>query len=235
MYKTTGISMKKIFLHILLSITLIFSSCDVLKNAASNILTEREAITAIRELLTIGANGNTLISKDALLNAILPKDVSSVLQKLQQLGLSKEIDRFTNTLTSAATQTATNSIPVFVNGIKRMNITDAIGIVKNGGTAATDYLRNTVGDELRTTVTPIMKTALDEYKITQEWDKLVAPAKVVLGNKVNLNLNLDNLLAGVVTNAMFSKIAEQEVVIRTKAEARTTPTLQRVFGRDWNN
>ncbi|MBP9740298.1 MAG: DUF4197 domain-containing protein, partial [Chitinophagaceae bacterium] len=165
---------------------------------------------------------------------ILPKDVNTVLQKLQQLGLSKDIDKFTNTLTNAATQTATNSIPVFVDGIKKMSITDAIGIVKNGGTAATDYLRTSTGENLKNTVTPIMKTALDQYNVTKEWDKLVGPAKLILGNKVNLNLNLDNLLAGVVTNAMFSKIAEQEVAIRTKAEARTSPTLQRVFGKTWN-
>ncbi len=226
--------MKKKFLALSVFFTFLFTSCDVLKQVADSYLSERDAISAIKEMLTIGSNGNALISKDALMNAILPKDVNTVLQKLQQLGLSKDIDKFTNTLTNAATQTATNSIPVFVDGIKKMSITDAIGIVKNGGTAATDYLRSATGENLRTTVTPIMKTALDQYNITKEWDKLVAPAKLILGNKVNLNLNLDNLLAGVVTNAMFTKIAEQEVAIRTKAEARTTPTLQRVFGKDWN-
>lgn len=226
--------MRKVCLSLSLTMVIFLSSCDVLKNATSNILNERDAILAIKEMLTIGSNGNALISKDALMNAILPKDVNTVLQKLQQLGLSKDIDKFTNTLSNAATETATNSIPVFIDGIKRMSITDAIGIVKNGGTAATDYLRSTTGENLRTTVTPIMKTALDQYNITKEWDKLVAPAKLLLGNKVNLNLNLDNLLAGVVTNAMFNKIAEQEVAIRTKAEARTTPTLQRVFGKNWN-
>lgn len=219
----------------LVSSSMLFSSCDTIQKIASNVLTEQDAINGIKELLTIGSNGNALISKDALMSAILPKDVTTVLQRLQQLGLSKDIDKFTNTLTTAASQTATNSIPVFVSGIKRMNITDALNIVKNGGTAATDYFRNTIGTELRTTVTPIMKTALDQYNVTKEWDKLVAPAKMVLGDKVKLNLNLDNLLAGVVTNAMFNKIAEQEVAIRTKAEARTSPTLQKVFGRDWNN
>jgi hypothetical protein len=227
--------MKKIITPVLLSFTLLFSGCDTLKQVANSFLSEQDAISAIKEMLTIGSNGNALISKDALMNAILPKDVNTVLQKLQQLGLSKDIDKFTNTLTNAATQTATNSIPVFVDGIKKMSITDAIGIVKNGGTAATDYLRTATGENLRLTVTPIMKTALDQYNVTKEWDKLVAPVKLILGNKVNLNLNLDNLLAGVVTNAMFAKIAEQEVTIRTKAEARTTPTLQRVFGKDWNN
>ena len=227
--------MKKIFTLLALSSTLLFSGCDTVKSIATTLLNERDAVTAIKELLTIGSNGNALISKDVLMNAILPSEVNTVLNKLQQLGLSKDIERFTNTLTSAATQTANNSIPVFASGIKKMSIVDAIGIVKNGGTAATDYFRNKIGDSLRMVVTPIMKSGLDQYNITREWDKLVAPAKIVLGNKVKLNLNLDNLLAAVITNAMFAKIAEQEILIRTKAEARTTPALQRVFGRDWNN
>jgi hypothetical protein len=226
--------MKRILTLLALSSTLLFSGCDTLKSIAS-VLNERDAAAAIKEMLTIGANGNALISKDALMNAILPSEVNNVLNKLQQLGLSKDLDKFTVTLTNAAAQTATSSIPVFADGIRQMSILDAIGIVKNGGTAATDYLRGKIGDSLRRAVTPIMKTALDQYNITQQWDKLVAPAKLILGNKVQLNLNLDNLLAGVVTTAMFNKIAEQEVAIRTKAEARTSPTLQRVFGHDWNN
>ncbi len=226
--------MKKFVILIFACISLSFSSCDVLKNAANSLLNERDAIAAIKEMLTIGSQGKALISKESLMGAILPTEVNNVLQKLQQWGLSKDLDKFTNTLTTAATETATNSIPVFADGIKRMTIKDAIGIVKNGGTAATDYLRSSIGDTLRKAVTPIMKTALDQYKITQEWDKLVAPVKLVLGDKVNLNIGIDHLMAGVVTNAMFTKIAEQETAIRTKAEARTSPTLQKVFGKDWN-
>lgn len=226
--------MKKFLAGLFLVALLPLSSCDLIKGVASNVLTEGDAASAIKEMLTIGSNGNALISKDALMSAILPKDVNNVLQKLQQLGLSNEVDKFSNTLTTAATQTATNSIPVFVDGIKHMSIVDAVNIVKNGGTAATDYLRANVGDNLRTTVTPIMRTALDQYNIASEWDKLVKPAKLLLGNKVNLNLNLDNILAGVVTNAMFNKIAEEETAVRTTASARTSPLLQKVFGRNWN-
>ncbi|MBX9782229.1 MAG: DUF4197 domain-containing protein [Chitinophagaceae bacterium] len=227
--------MKKITALLLLNCTLFLYSCTTLQNAAANILSERDAINAIKEMLTIGAsNGNALINKNMLMDAVLPQELSKVLQTLQQLGLSNEVERFSGTITNAATQTATNSIPIFISGIKRMNIRDAINIVKNGGTAATDYLRATVGDSLRTAVTPIMRTSLNEYKIADEWNRLIGPAKLALGNKANLNLNIDNLLAGVVTNAMFNKIAEQETVIRTKAEARTTQLLQKVFGRTWN-
>jgi hypothetical protein len=115
-----------------------------------------------------------------------------------------------------------------------MSIRDAITIVKNGGTSATDYLRHTVGDTLRGAVKPIMRNALNEYGVQQSWDKLVAPAKVLLGSKLGMNLDLDNVMAVVVTNAMFNKIEQQEIEIRTNAQARTTASLQRVFGRNWN-
>lgn len=227
--------MKKIGYTILLFSSISFSNCDTIKAIGNTILSQADAAAAIREMLTMGTNGKSVFSKDVLMSAILPNEVNNVLQKLQQLGLSKEVDKFTYTLTEATNQTAAQSVPIFIDGIKRMNIADAIGIVKNGGTAATDYLRKTVGDSVRNAVTPVMKTALDQYNITSQWNKLVAPAKLALGNRVNLNLNIDNILASVVTNALFTKIAEQEVAVRTKAEARTTPQLQRVFGTDWNN
>lgn len=227
--------MKKLSYILLLCTSISFSSCDTIKAIGNSLLSQADAAGAIREMLTMGTNGKSIFSKDVLMSAILPNEVNTVLQKLQQLGLSKDIDKFTNTLTEATTQTATQSVPIFVDGIKRMNISDAISIVKNGGTAATDYLRRAVGDSLRNAVSPIMKTALNQYNISNQWNKMVAPAKLAMGNRVNLNLNIENILAGVVTNAIFNKIAEQEVAVRTKVEARTTPQLQRVFGTDWNN
>ena len=63
---------------------------------------------------------------------------------------------------------------------------------------------------------------------------MLVPAKPLLGNNSRLNLNIDNLLAGAVALAMFKKIEEQEIAIRTKAEARSTQLLQKVFGREWS-
>jgi Protein of unknown function (DUF4197) len=216
----------------LLPVMLLLNGC----NAVKNILKPGDAAAAIREMLTIGANAgkNSLISKDALMQAILPGGVANVLQQVQQLGLSSEVDKFTNTLSTAATETVNESIPVFVLGIKKMDIGDAIGIVKNGGTSATDFLRSAIGDSLRRAVRPVMKTALDKYQLTQQWDKMVTPAKLFLGDKLKLNLDIDNLLAGVITNIMFAKIAERETAIRSQANERTTVLLQKVFGRVWN-
>jgi hypothetical protein len=231
--------MKKI-MYFLLPAMLISASCDTLKSLG-NILSEVDAANAIKEALIVGSDfgANSLgqhgsFSSDVLLNAILPQGASQVVQTLNKLGLASEFNRFTNTLDNAAVDAVTKSGPVFVNSIRHMSIRDAIGIVKNGGTAATDYLRRTAGDSLQNTVTPIMYTALQEYKVADQWNKMVAPVKLLLGNKAGLNLNLDHILAVMIVNNMFQKIEQKEIAIRTDANARTTASLQRVFGKNWN-
>jgi hypothetical protein len=77
-----------------------------------------------------------------------------------------------------------------------------------------------------------MKTALDEYKLTEQWDKLMKPAQALVGNK--LNLDLPTLMAGMVSEKMFQKIEEKEKLVRADAASRTTPLLQKVFSRSWN-
>lgn len=219
--------MKKKFLPFLFIILLpVAYSCSTLKY----VLTENDAATAIRQLLSIGAKENSLagaFSKETILSTLFPEPVHKVLNTLNTLGLTSEIDRFTTTLSTAAEKTATASVPIFVNSINKMKFTDAIRIIKNGGTAATDYLRVSAGDTLRTSVRPIMQTTLDEYKLNEQWNDLIKPVKTITGNK--LNLDLATLMAGTVSEAMFRKIAEKEVQVRKDASARTTRLLQKVF------
>jgi hypothetical protein len=167
-----------------------------------------------------------------VLAAIFPEPLRKTLNTLQQLGLTNEIDRFTTTLTTAAEQTAIRSVPIFVSGITNMRLNDAMRIVKSGGTSATDYLRTNVGSELRSSIKPVMQQALAEYKLNEQWEKIIKPAKSLVGDK--LNLDLATIMAGIVSEKMFQKLEETEQQVRTNAAARTTPLLQKVFSRTWN-
>lgn len=193
-------------------------------------LTENDAASAIRQLLSIGARDNNLagaFSKETVLATLFPEPVHKALNTLNTLGLTNEIDRFTTTLSTAAEKTATASVPIFETSITKMKFTDAIRIIKNGGTAATDYLRASAGDTLRTSVRPVMQITLNEYKLNEQWNEIIKPVKAITGNK--LNLDLATLMAGAVSEAMFRKIAEREVQVRKDASARTTPLLRKVF------
>jgi hypothetical protein len=224
--------MKKLVLPILFAFILPASfSCSTLR---SYTLTEQDAAAAIRQLLQLGAQSNMqgAFSKDAVLAAIFPEPLRKTLNTLQQLGLTNEIDRFTTTLTTAAEQTAIRSVPIFVSGITNMRLNDAMRIVKSGGTSATDYLRTNVGSELRSSIKPVMQQALAEYKLNEQWEKIIKPAKSLVGDK--LNLDLATIMAGIVSEKMFQKLEETEQQVRTNAAARTTPLLQKVFSRTWN-
>jgi hypothetical protein len=227
--------MKKLFVPILVCLLLPISySCSSLQKAAGYVLNERDAADAIRELLQIGSRDGVsgALSKERILSTLFPEPVKKALNTLQQLGLTNEVDRFTTTLSTAAEQSANKSIPIFVGAIHNMRFSDAMRLVKNGGTAATDYLRASVGDSLRRSITPVMQASLNEYKLNEQWDKMIQPVKTVVGNK--LNVDLANLMAGLVSEAMFQKMEEKEKEIRNNSAARTTTLLQKVFSRNWN-
>ena len=77
-----------------------------------------------------------------------------------------------------------------------------------------------------------MQQVLDEYKLDEQWDKIMKPAQAALGSKINLDLA--NLMAGLVSEKMFQKLEEKERDIRANAAARTTPLHQKVFSRNWS-
>ena len=85
---------------------------------------------------------------------------------------------------------------------------------------------------LRTSIKPVMQSALDEYKLNEQWAKIMQPVKGLLGERFNLDLS--NLMAGMVSEAMFRKIEEKERQVRNDANARSTQLLQKVFSRSWN-
>ena len=224
--------MKKIFLPLLLAFMLPALVACTGSRFGGYALNERDASSAIKQLLQLGAKDNFLtgaFSKENVMTTVFPEGVRKVLNTVQMLGLTNEVDRFTTTMGAASEKAAQASIPVFVSAIDNMQFTDAMRIVKSGGTAATDYLRSSAGVNLRNAIKPAVEEALQEYKLNEQWDKIVKPLG---GNRINLDLS--TLMAGMVSEAMFRKIAEKEAEVRSQAAARTTPLLQKVFSRNWN-
>jgi hypothetical protein len=227
--------MKKLFVPLLFAFLMPVSFSCSSTRFGNYILNEADAAAAIRQMLEIGTRDGVLtgaFSKETVMATLFPESLRKTLNTLNQLGLTSEIDRFTTTLGTAAEKTATASVPIFISGINSLTFTDAIRIIKNGGTSATDYLRTSIGDSLRRSIRPVMKNALDEYKLTEQWEKIIKPAQTLVGNK--LNFDLPTLMAGLVSEKMFQKIEEKEKLVRADAAARSTTLLQKVFSRNWN-
>ena len=224
--------MKKSVRHLTLlafiASSLLFSGCGTLKSLLSGDDIAAGLKEALIQGITKGGNdarNGSLFSSSNILSSVLPESAVKVINTLNTLGMGGDITRFTNTVTSAAGKSAESAVPIFISGIQRMNIRDAVGILGGGYNAATNYLRTSIGDSLRQAIKPQVAVALEEYKAQEGFNALVS--KLPFGNKPNIDLA--SIVAQQVANQMFKEVEQEEYRIRTDVAARTTPLLQRVF------
>lgn len=227
--------MKKIFTAILIST--LFYGCDVVKQLPQSTgVTEAEAAEGIREALSQGLVKSVLqlnkedgFFKDAFYKILLPDDAKKIENTLRDIGLGSMVDKAILQINRGAEDAAGYAKPIFTDAIKRMDIGDAIGLVRNGDTSATHFFREKTTAQLVTAFTPVIKSSLDKVNATRYYGDIV--------NKYNslplvkkLNPDLTGYVTNKAINALFDLVAKEEKNIRTNIAARTTELLKKVFG-----
>ena len=158
-----------------------------------------------------------------------PPDVKKVEDKLRQLGLGSEVDRFVMTLNRGAEDAATEAKPIFINSIKQMTFEDAWGILKGQPDAATQYLKRTTSSQLRVKFKPVVQNSLDKVEATKYYGNIVTTYnKIPFIEKVNPDLN--EYATNLAMDGLFVMIAGEEKKIRENPVERTTDLLKKVFG-----
>jgi hypothetical protein len=157
-----------------------------------------------------------------------PPDVKKVEDRLRQVGLNNEVDRFIATLNHGAEDAAKEAKPIFISAIQQMTIDDAWAILKGQQDAATQYLKRTTSDQLKGKFKPVIQNSLNKVNATKYYGDLVNTYnKIPLVEKVNPNL--DDYATDLAIQGLFTMIAKEEKNIRQDPVARTTDILKRVF------
>jgi len=199
-------------------------------------LTTAEVTEGLKEALIKGiSNGSDLASqvdgyfKNAEIKIPFPPDVKKVEDRLRQLGLGGEVDKFIMTLNRGAEDAAKEAKPIFISAIKQMTIDDAWAILKGEPDAATQYLRKTTSVQLKEKFSPVIQTSLDKVNATKYYGEIINRYNSIpLVQKVNPNLN--DYATDMAIQGLFTMIAKEEKSIRQDPLARTTELLKRVFG-----
>lgn len=159
-----------------------------------------------------------------------PEDVQRVEEKLRQIGLGSEVDKFIMTLNRGAEEAAKEAKPIFVDAIRSMTIQDAWNILRGDDNAATQYLRRTTGEQLRAKFQPIMSRALDQVEATRYYGNIISTYNKIPGvNRVNPDL--EDYATSKAIDGLFLLVAEEEKNIRENPVARTTELMKKVFAR----
>ena len=202
----------------------------------SNALSSGEVAEGLKEALIQGiSSGSEKASaldgyfQNPKIKIPFPPDVQRVEEKLRQIGLGGEVDKFVMTLNRGAEQAAKEAKPIFIDAIKSMTINDAWGILKGEDDAATQYLQRTTSTALKGKFKPVISNALDQVNATKYYGDIVNTYnKIPFVEKADPNL--EEYATQKAMDGLFLLIAQEEKKIREDPVARTTDLLKKVFG-----
>jgi hypothetical protein len=208
---------------------------DLGKTSGNTTPTSSEVAEGLKEALlkgvSVGADQLSQMDgyfKNPQIKIPFPPDVKKVEDRLRQMGLGGQVDKFVETLNHGAEDAAKEAKPIFISAIQQMTIQDAWSILKGQQDAATQYLKRTTSDQLKGKFKPVIQNSLNKVNATKYYGDLVNTYnKIPLVEKVNPNL--DEYATDLAIQGLFTMIAKEEANIRRDPLARTTDILKRVF------
>ena len=159
-----------------------------------------------------------------------PPELDRVAQTLRKVGLGALVDNFESKMNRGAEQAAARAKPVFWRAIREMSFADAKGILSGGETAATDYFRATIGDDLAKLYKPIVTKAMEGVGAVTAYNDLVKRYNALPLTKKPV-LDLESYATQKAMDGLFSVVAREEKAIRENPAARTTDLLRKVFAK----
>jgi len=138
------------------------------------------------------------------------------------LGTRAVQDRLVRVVNAAAREGAERAAPLVYDSIRDMTITDALGIVRGGPTAATDYLAQAMGERIFDALFPGIGEAL----------RLAENGVIQRVLSLATGINFPGLQADVTRKtaaAIYRSIGREEAAIRADPNAAGDPLLAGMF------
>jgi hypothetical protein len=208
-----------------------------LPSASGTGITNEEAASGIKEALAQGVTKSILqlnttdgFFKDAIYKVLLPPDAQKIEKTLRSIGMGNMVDKAILQINRGAEDAVAFAKPIFVDAIKSMTLTDALGLIKNGDTSATNFFRNKTAEKLLAAFRPSIEQSLSKVEATKYYGDMVNKYNSLPLTRKKLNPDLAGHVNAKATEALFQLIAKEERNIRTNLAARTTDILKKVFG-----
>jgi hypothetical protein len=209
-------------------------------NSSSKIdLTNEEVISGLKEALNVGIKNAVNLSsvtdgflKNDIIRLPFPPDAIKVREKALNFGLSKQVETFEETLNRAAEEATKKALPIFIDAIKNMSVSDGFSILKDGEGAATKFLKIQTSNQLVLAFAPVVKEATTKVQLTAYWNPIITRynGAMSLSGGQKLNPDLDAYITQKAIDGLFYLVEVEENKIRKDPIARVSDILVKVFG-----
>ena len=202
-------------------------------------LTNEEVISGLKEALNVGIKNAVNLSsvtdgflKNDIIRLPFPPDAIKVREKALNFGLSKQVETFEETLNRAAEEATKKALPIFIDAIKNMSVSDGFSILKDGEGAATKFLKSQTSNQLVIAFAPVVKEATTKVQLTAYWNPIITryTSAMSLSGGQKLNPDLDAYITQKAIDGLFYLVETEENKIRKDPIARVSDILVKVFG-----
>jgi Protein of unknown function (DUF4197) len=100
---------------------------------------------------------------------LLPDKLRPIEKGLRFAGRGQKVDGFVSSMNRAAEKATPAASSMFQEAITKMTFEDARKVLSGGDTAATEYVKDKISDQLRTAFRPPVKAAIDETGVVQQY------------------------------------------------------------------
>ena len=222
----------------------IFSSvhCTTLQQVASNYPVtnnnnqQNTIAEGLKQALTIGTQNSTAklgsvdgFFADAAVKILMPPEAQNVEKTLRRFGLGSLVDKTVLSLNRAAEDAAKSATPIFVDAIKQMTISDALGILKGGNFAATNYFKDKTTASLTAAFKPVISKSLEKVDATKYWSDVFTAYNKFSTKPVEADLT--SYVTQKAIDGIFYQVGLEEQKIRKDPAARVTDLLKEVFSK----
>lgn len=227
---------------LILMLAFTLSSCDITSQIPGTVgtntggLSTTEIANGLKEALRVGTDSATKklsvvngFFGDAAVKILMPPEAEKVEKTLRNVGLGSVVDKAVLSMNRAAEDATRFVGQIFWNAIKQMTIQDAVGILKGGDFAATEYLKKHTTAELTNAFKPVIEKSLQTTDATKYWNDVFSVYNRFSSSKVNTNLN--EYVTEKALQGLFYHIGLEEKKIRENPAARVTDILKKVFSK----
>lgn len=159
----------------------------------------------------------------------LPGKLQKAAKKLRKLGMAKQTDALELAMNRAAEAAVPEAKALFVDAIKQMSVTDAVGLLRGPDDAATQYFRGAMSDKLAERFQPIVNKATESVQLAKQYNDVAGRASA-LGLVDQKDASLDAYVTRKAMDGLFLVMAREEAAIRKNPLGQASALLRKVFG-----
>lgn len=198
-------------------------------------LSNQTIADGLREALTVGSDRvvSSLGAEDGFLKSAfhipLPQKLQDARGVASKFGLAGPFDELEIKMNRAAEQAAPQARDLFVSSIKQMSFQDVLAIYNGPEDSATQFLKNSTGEQLRSQMKPVIDNSLAEVGAVQTFNGLIDRYNA-LPLVTPVNADMSGHVIEYAQSALFTQLATEEAAIRQNPLKRSTELLRKVFG-----